>query len=102
MAPTCFYSSLSAKDDGMSQHDANDVATQWLINLETSKRTPEMWEGFRRWLGERPENIEAFLEVWNGWRALSYLWRISPAGQVVNASVLPQVDTEEVNNSLTS
>ena len=86
----------------MSEPDKNDIAAKWLVDLEMGDRTPEMWAEFRRWLNEEQQNIDVFLKVEQAWRALGYLWKLSPNGRVINPTSLPQVDTEEINDSLTS
>lgn len=51
-----------------SELAARAEASAWITRLHGPSRTPEMEQGFRRWLEERPENareFEGLTEVWD-------------------------------------
>lgn len=76
-------STLDRKSDHDTRRAARGEAAAWVVRLHGPHRSPELEEGFRRWLAAEPEHARQFERVTDIWDAST---RVATAG-------LPRVRT---------
>jgi transmembrane sensor len=70
-------STLDRKSDHDARRAARGEAAAWVVRLHGPHRSPELEEGFRRWLAAEPEHARQFERVTDVWDAGT---RVATAG----------------------